>query len=308
MPLVSPRDCFTEAYICGYAVGGFNVNSMEVVQAVTRAAQEEHSSVILQASSSAIRFAGMDYLVGMVKAAAAETGLPLVLHLDHGATLEACQECIEAGFTSVMIDGSHLPYEENVALTKQVVDYAHKRDVWVEAELGKLAGVEDEVSSEHSVYTDPDQAMEFIDRTGCDSLAVAVGTSHGAYKFKGDAKLDMDRLLKITNMRINYPLVLHGSSGVPQEAIAMANEFGAKIEGAKGMPDAMLRQAARMGVCKINIDTDIRLTMTAHIRKHMAENPSAFDPRGYMGAAREAVIELVRQKMRDVLGSSGSLP
>ena len=241
----------------------------------------------------------------LVEAALAENDLPVVVHLDHGADFDICKACIDGGFTSVMIDGSHLPFEENIAVTKRVADYAHERGVWVEAELGKLAGVEEHVSSAQSVYTDPDQAVEFVQRSGCDSLAVAIGTSHGAYKFKGEAKLDFERLEKITSMLPGYPLVLHGASSVPQEFVDMANRYGGKLGGAKGVPEEMLRRAAASGVCKINIDSDIRLAMTAHIRRHLAEHPEDFDPRGYLKPAREAVKLMVQHKIRHVLGCSG---
>jgi fructose-bisphosphate aldolase class II len=234
-----------------------------------------------------------------------DTDLPVVLHLDHGQNFEICEMVIKAGFTSVMVDGSHLSFEENIALTRKVVECAHAQGVFVEAELGRLAGVEDEVSSEHSVYTDPDQAVEFVQRTGCDSLAIAIGTSHGAYKFKGEAKLDFDRLDKIGKLMPGYPLVLHGSSSVPQEFVAMANTYGGTVGSAKGVPEEMLRRAASMAVCKINIDTDIRLAMTAVIRKYFAEHPEHFDPRQYLGPARDAVRDMVAHKIRNVLGCSG---
>ena len=243
----------------------------------------------------------------LVEAALAEADIPVVVHLDHGPDFELCKACIDGGFSSVMIDGSHLPFEENIAVTKKVVEYAHDRGVWVEAELGRLAGVEEHVSSESSIYTDPDQAVEFAQRSGCDSLAIAIGTSHGAYKFKGEARLDFARLDKISAMMPGYPLVLHGASSVPQEFVEMANKYGAKLGDAKGVPEDMLRQAARSGVCKINIDSDIRLAMTANIRKYMAEHPEAFDPRAYLKPAREAVKDMVQRKIRNVLGSSNKI-
>ncbi len=304
MPLVSPKEMFAKAYAGGYAVGAFNVNNMEIIQGIMQAAAEERSPVILQVSAGARKYAGQAYIMKLVEAALSENDIPTVVHLDHGADFDICKSCVDGGFTSVMIDGSHYPFEENIRLTKQVVDYAHERGVWVEAELGKLAGVEEAVSSEHSVYTDPDQAVEFVQRSGCDSLAVAIGTSHGAYKFKGEAKLDFDRLDKITSLLPGYPLVLHGASSVPQEFVEMANAYGAALGGAKGVPEDMLRRAAASGVCKINIDSDIRLAMTAHIRRHLAEHPEDFDPRGYLKPAREAVREMVRRKIRNVLGSS----
>jgi fructose-bisphosphate aldolase class II len=241
----------------------------------------------------------------LMEAAMADTDLPVVLHLDHGQTFDICQMVIKAGFTSVMVDGSHLPFAENIALTRQVVECAHAQGVFVEAELGRLAGVEDDVASEHSIYTDPDQAVEFVERTGCDSLAIAIGTSHGAYKFKGEAKLDFDRLDKIAKLMPGYPLVLHGSSSVPQEFVDMANAYGGHVGGARGVPEEMLRRAAGMAVCKINIDTDIRLAMTAVIRKCFAEHPEHFDPRQYLGPARDAVRDMVAHKIRNVLGCSG---
>jgi fructose-bisphosphate aldolase class II len=233
------------------------------------------------------------------------TDLPVVLHLDHGQNFQICKEVIDGGFTSVMIDGSHLPFEENIAETKKVVEYAHSKGVWVEAELGRLAGVEDEVSSEKSIYTDPDQAAEFVGKTGCDSLAIAIGTSHGAYKFKGEAKLDFERLDKVAALLPGFPIVLHGASSVPQEFVAMANQYGGQVGGARGVPEELLRQAAGKAVCKINIDTDIRLAMTATIRKHFSEHPADFDPRQYLGPAREAVKNMVQHKIRNVLGCSG---
>ena len=268
------------------------------------AAEEEKSPVILQVSKGARSYAGQNYIIKLVEAAVENSTVPVVLHLDHGDSFELCKAVIDGGFTSVMIDGSHLPYEENVALTKKVVDYAHERGVWVEAELGQLAGVEEHVSAEHSVYTDPNQAVDFVEKTKCDSLAVAIGTSHGAYKFKGEPKLDFERLAKITELLPGYPLVLHGSSSVPQEFVEMANQYGAKIGGARGVPEDMLREAAKMGVCKINIDTDIRLAMTAVIRKEFHDHPENFDPRKYLGPARKAVKEMVQRKIRNVLGSS----
>jgi fructose-bisphosphate aldolase class II len=306
MPLVSPREMFKKAYDGGFAVGAFNVNNMEIVQGIMAAAESERSPLILQVSAGARKYAGQHYIIKLMEAALEVTDLPVVLHLDHGQDFNICQQVIEGGFTSVMIDGSHLPFEENIALTKRVAEYAHGCGVWVEAELGRLAGVEDEVSAEHSVYTDPDQAVEFVQRTGCDSLAIAIGTSHGAYKFKGEAQLDFARLDKITAMLPGYPLVLHGASSVLPEFVDMANQYGGKIGGAKGVPEEMLRQAATSGVCKINIDTDIRMAMTASIRKHLAEKPEDFDPRGYLGAARKAVEDMVRHKIVHVLGCSGA--
>jgi fructose-bisphosphate aldolase class II len=305
MPLVSPKEMFEKAYVGGYAVGAFNVNNMEIVQGIIAAGNQERSPLILQVSAGARKYAGENYIMKLMEAAMEDTDLPVVLHLDHGQNFDICQKVIKAGFTSVMVDGSHLPFEENIALTKQVVECAHAQGVFVEAELGRLAGVEDEVSSEHSIYTDPDQAVEFVTRTGCDSLAIAIGTSHGAYKFKGEAKLDFDRLDKIAKLMPGYPLVLHGSSSVPQEFVDMANTYGGHVGGAKGVPEEMLRRAAGMAVCKINIDTDIRLAMTAVIRKCFAEHPEHFDPRQYLGPARDAVRDMVAHKIRNVLGCSG---
>ena len=304
MALISPKAMFERAYKEGFAVGAFNVNNMEIIQGIMQAAAEEKSPVILQVSAGARKYAGQIYIVKLIEAALAEADVPVVLHLDHGQDFEICKACIDGGFTSVMIDGSHLHYEENIALTKQVVEYAHPKGVWVEAELGRLEGVEEDVVSEKSVYTDPEQAVDFVKRTGCDSLAIAIGTSHGAYKFKGDAKLDFERLETITKKLPNYPLVLHGASSVPQELVAMANQYGGKIAGAMGVPEDLLRKAATFGVCKINIDTDIRIAMTASIRKAMAENPAEFDPRGYLKPARDAVKNMVQHKIKNVLGSS----
>ena len=234
-----------------------------------------------------------------------EADLPVVLHLDHGADFDICKACVDGGFTSVMIDGSHHSFEDNIAVTKRVVEYAHAHGVWVEAELGRLAGVEEDVSSEHSIYTDPDQAVEFVERSGCDSLAIAIGTSHGAYKFKGEAKLDFERLEKIGSLMPGYPLVLHGASSVPQEFVEMCNTYGGKVAGAAGVPEELLRKAAGMAICKINIDTDIRLAMTASIRKQLVEHPEEFDPRGYLKPARQAVKDMVQHKIKHVLGCSG---
>ncbi|MBD5626787.1 MULTISPECIES: class II fructose-1,6-bisphosphate aldolase [unclassified Desulfovibrio] len=306
MPLVGPKEMFAAAYAGHYAIGAFNVNNMEIIQGIMWAAAEEKSPVILQVSAGARKYAGQVYIMKLVEAALQEDpGIPVVVHLDHGPTFEMCRDCIDGGFTSVMIDGSHLPYEENVALTKKVVDYAHPRGVWVEAELGKLAGVEEHVSSAEHVYTDPDQAVDFVDRTGCDSLAVAIGTSHGAYKFKGDAKLDFPRLEAISAKLPGYPLVLHGASSVPEKFVKLCNEYGGKVGGARGVPEDMLRKAATMGVCKINVDTDIRLAVTATIRQFFVEHPEQFDPRSYLAPAREAVKEMVAHKIRDVMGSAG---
>jgi len=307
MPLTSPKEMFARAYKEGFAVGAFNVNNMEIIQGIIMAGEEERSPLILQVSAGARKYAGQNYIIKLVEAALEETDLPIVLHLDHGQNFEICKEVIDAGFSSVMIDGSHLPFEENIALTRQVVEYAHDKGVWVEAELGRLAGVEDEVSSEESIYTDPDEAVEFVERTGCDSLAIAIGTSHGAYKFKGEPKLDFERLEKISSMLPGFPLVLHGASSVLPEFVEMCNQYGGDVAGAKGVPEELLRKAASMGICKINIDTDIRLAMTAVIRKYLKENPGVFDPRKYLGAARQAVKDMVQHKIKHVLGSSNKV-
>ena len=314
MALVTTKEMFEKAYAGHYAIGAFNINNMEIIQGVVRAAKSRNSAVILQVSKSALEYANPLYLKAMVDAAVAETGIDIALHLDHGPNLETVKKCIDAGFTSVMFDGSHYDYEENVAKTKEVVEYAHSRGVVVEAELGQLAGVEDDVQVDaaNATYTDPDQAVDFVKRTGVDSLAIAIGTSHGAYKFKGEAKLDFERLEKITAKLEeagfhNYPLVLHGASSVDQESVETCNKYGAKIDGAKGMPAEMLREAAKMGICKINIDTDLRLAMTAAMRKSFAEKPEAFDPRGYCGAAREYIQEIVTRKIETALGSKDSM-
>jgi fructose-bisphosphate aldolase, class II len=305
MPLVSPKEMFQKAYAGGYAIGAFNVNNMEIVQGIMEAGTAENAPLILQVSAGARKYAGQVYIMKLMEAALKLADLPVVLHLDHGPNFELCKDVIDGGFTSVMYDGSHLPYEENIAETKKVVEYAHARGVWVEAELGRLAGVEDDVSSDEHIYTDPDQAKDFVTRTGCDSLAIAIGTSHGAYKFKGEAKLDFARLEKVSKLLPGVPIVLHGASSVPQEFVEMANKYGGNIPGARGVPEDLLRKAASMAVCKINIDTDIRLAMTATIRKHFVENPADFDPRQYLAPARKAVKEMVQRKIKNVLGCSG---
>ncbi len=307
MALINTSEMFKKAYEGGYSIGAFNISNLEQLQGVLEGCKEKNSAVIVQASKSAINYAGIDTLVALVKAASDEIGVDCALHLDHGPNFEMAKKCIDAGFTSVMIDGSHLDYEENVAITKQVVEYAHKFNVSVEAELGVLAGTEDEVSSDVHKYTEPDQAVDFVNRTGVDSLAIAIGTSHGAFKFKGEAKLRFDILEEIQSKLPNFPIVLHGASAVDQNAVATCNEFGGNIEGAKGVPVEMLRKASSMAVCKINMDTDLRLCMTAAIRKFLAENPSAFDPRKYIGAGRDAIKAVVESKIDDVLGSANSL-
>ena len=307
MALVNTKEMFKKAYEGGYSIGAFNISDLEQLQGVLEACKERNSAVIIQASKSAISYAGIDTLVELVKAASEEIGVDCALHLDHGPNFEMAKKCIDAGFTSVMIDGSHLDYEENVAITKQVVEYAHPKNVTVEAELGVLAGTEDDVTSDVHKYTEPDQAVDFVNRTGVDSLAIAIGTSHGAFKFKGEAKLRFDILEEIQSKLPNYPIVLHGASAVDQDAVATCNKFGGDIAGAKGVPVEMLRKASEMAVCKINMDTDLRLVMTAAIRKFMAENPKEFDPRKYLGAGRDAIKEVVLGKIDTVLGSKDSL-
>lgn len=304
MPLVTTKDMFEKAYKGGYAVGAFNVNNMEIVQGIVDAAKETNAPLILQVSAGARKYAKPAYLRHLVAAAEEDTGLDIALHLDHGDSFEICKQCIDDGFTSVMIDGSALPYEENIALTKEVVAYAHKHGVVVEAELGKLAGVEDDVnvSAEDATYTDPDQAVDFVKRTGCDSLAIAIGTSHGAYKFKGEPRLDFKRLETITNLLPNYPLVLHGASTVIRSFVDKCNDYGGNIPGAQGVPEDMLKKASQFGVCKINIDTDLRLAMTASIRETFSKNPSEFDPRKYLGPGRNAIKDMVKHKIENVLG------
>ena len=305
--LVTTKEMFEKSMREGFAIGAFNINNMEIIQAIMDAASEEHAPVIMQASSSAIKYARINYLMKMVKAAEEEhPEIPFAIHLDHGPDFETCKMCIDAGFTSVMFDGSKYDFEENIRLTKEVVDYAHEHGVVVEAELGKLAGIEDDVnvSESDAMFTDPAQAEEFVKRTGCDSLAIAIGTSHGAYKFKGEAKLRFDILKKIKERIPNTPIVLHGASTVIPELVAQCNEYGADIPGAKGVPDEMLHEASISGVSKINVDTDLRLAMTAAIRKVFVEEPSAFDPRKYLTPARDLIKETVQHKIRDVFGAS----
>ena len=306
MSLVTTKDMFEKSMKEHFAIGAFNVNNMEIIQGIVDAAAEENSPVILQASSSAIKYARIGFLKKMIEAALEENDIPIALHLDHGPDFETCKMCIDHGFSSVMIDGSKYDFEQNVALTKKVVEYAHNRGVVVEAELGKLAGIEDEVNVADSdaMFTDPDQAKEFVERTGCDSLAIAIGTSHGAYKFKGEAKLRFDILEKVKERLPNTPIVLHGASTVIPELVELCNKYGANIPGAKGVPDEMLHEASLRGVSKINVDTDLRLAMTGAIRKALIENPEVFDPRKYMQPARELIKETVQHKIRDVFGSS----
>ena len=309
MPLVTTKEMFEKAYNGGYAIGAFNVNNMEIIQGITEAAKEENAPLILQVSKGARNYAKPIYLTKLVEAAIEDTGLPICLHLDHGDSFETCKSCIDGGFTSVMIDGSHLPFEENIALTKKVVEYAHDRGVVVEGELGRLAGVEDElkVKKEDSSYTRPEEVNEFVSKTGVDSLAIAIGTSHGAYKFKPGTKpqLRFDILEKVSELLPGFPIVLHGASSVIPEFVEEINKYGGKMDGALGVPEDMLRKAASMAVCKINIDSDLRLAMTAAIRKHFAEHPSDFDPRQYLKPARAAIKEMVRHKILTVLGCNG---
>ena len=307
MALVTTKDMFAKSMNENFAVGAFNINNMEIMQAIVDAAAEENSPVILQASSSAIKYARVNYLMKMLEAAVEEhPNIPIAIHLDHGPDFETCKMCVDAGFTSVMIDGSKYDFEENVALTKQVVDYAHSHGVVVEAELGKLAGIEDEVNvdAKDAMYTDPIQAEDFVKRTGCDSLAIAIGTSHGAYKFKGEAKLRFDILKEIKQRIPNTPIVLHGASTVIPELVDMCNKYGGNIPGAKGVPDEMLCEASHSGVSKINVDTDLRLAMTGAIRKVLAEEPNVFDPRKYLTPARDLIKQTVQHKIKDVFGSS----
>jgi fructose-bisphosphate aldolase class II len=307
MPLVTSTEMFKKAYEGGYAIGAFNVNNMEIIQGITEAAKEENAPLILQVSAGARKYANHTYLMKLIEAAIIETGLPICVHLDHGDTFELCKSCIDGGFTSVMIDGSHHPFEENIKLTKQVVDYAHDKGVVVEGELGRLAGIEDavNVSEKDAAFTDPDQVEEFVKRTGVDSLAIAIGTSHGAYKFKGDPQLRFDILEEIQKRLPGFPIVLHGASSVIPEFVEMINQFGGNMPGAMGVPEDMLRKAASMAVCKINIDSDLRLAMTGTIRKYFAENPSHFDPRQYLSPARQAIKALVKNKLVNVLGCNG---
>jgi fructose-bisphosphate aldolase class II len=309
MALVTTREMFKKAYEGGYAIGAFNVNNMEIVQGITEAAAQEQSPVILQVSAGARKYANHTYLMKLVEAAALEVDIPMALHLDHGADFEICKSCIDGGFTSVMIDGSRFAFEENIALTKKVVEYAHEKGVVVEGELGKLAGIEDEVQvkAEEAFYTNPDEVEEFVTRTGVDSLAIAIGTSHGAFKFKPGQKpqLRFDILAEIEKRLPNYPIVLHGSSSVNREYVENIRKYGGVLDDAIGIPEEMLRQAAKSAVCKINIDSDVRLAMTAAVRQDLIEHPGHFDPREYLRPARDNVRELVRHKIQVVLGSSG---
>jgi fructose-bisphosphate aldolase class II len=306
MPLVTTKELFQKALAGRYAIGAFNVNNMEIIQGIVEGGTAERAPIILQFSAGARKYARHEYLKKLVEAAVETCDLPIVLHLDHGEDFEICRSCVDGGFTSVMIDGSKHSFDGNIALTRKVVEYAHPRGVTVEAELGKLAGVEDNVSvsEKDAIFTNPDQAREFVERSGCDSLAVAIGTSHGAYKFKGEPKLDFERLEEIQKRLPGFPLVLHGASSVPQDLVDFCNRYGGKIMGSRGVPEEMISLAAKMNVCKVNIDTDIRLAITGTIRKCFAEDPGNFDPRHYLGPARDAIRDVVRRKIK-ALGCDG---
>ena len=308
MPKAGTKELFEKAYQGGYAIGAFNVNNMEIIQGIVEAAEEEKAPLILQISKGARSYARHEYLMKLIEAALELADLPIAVHLDHGDSFELCKSCIDGGFTSVMIDGSPLPFDENIAMVKQVVEYAHPRGVPVEAELGRLAGIEEHVSvsDQDAIFTNPDEALEFVERTGCDSLAVAIGTSHGAFKFKGEPRLDFDRLKAIEEKLPGFPLVLHGASTVIKEFVDECNKYGGEIPGAKGVPEEMISQAVKGGVCKVNIDTDLRLAMTAVIRKEFAENPKNFDPRKYLGPARAAIKDMVKRKLH-VLNVAGKI-
>ena len=309
MALVTTKEMFAKALNKDYAVGAFNVNNMEIIQGIVDAAKDEKSPLILQVSAGARKYAKPVYLLKLVEAAIEDTGLDICLHLDHGEDFDICKKCVDDGFTSVMIDGSKHPFEENIRITKEVVEYAHDHGVVVEAELGKLAGVEDAVKVEarNATFTDPEEAAEFVARTGVDSLAVAIGTSHGAYKFKGTPYLDFERLKQIHALIPETPLVLHGASSVLKEFVDRCNQYGAKIPGAQGVPEEMILEAVKHGVCKVNIDTDLRLAMTAEVRRYIVEHPEDFDPRKYLGVGREAIKGMVAHKIRNVLNSSGRM-
>lgn len=306
MALITTKEMFKKALVNDYAVGAFNVNNMEIIQGIVDAASIENAPLILQVSAGARKYAKPAYLLKLVEAAIEDTGLDIALHLDHGEDFDICKKCIDDGFTSVMIDGSKHPFEENIALTKQVVEYAHAHGVVVEAELGKLAGVEDniKVDARSATFTDPDEAVEFVERTGVDSLAIAIGTSHGAYKFTGEPYLDYERLKKIHSLLPDTPLVLHGASSVLNEFVDRCNEFGGQIPGAQGVPEEMIRESTKYGICKVNIDTDLRLAMTAEIRRVLIENPAEFDPRKYLGPGRDAITKMVQHKIKNVLNAS----
>ena len=309
MPLVTTTEMFKKAYEGGYAIGAFNVNNMENIKGITEAAAEERAPLILQVSAGARKYAKHVYLTKLVEAAIADTDLPIALHLDHGADFDICKACVDGGFSSVMIDGSKYSFEDNIALTRKVVEYAHAHGAVVEGELGTLAGIEDDVhvKADDALFTRPEEVEEFVTRTGVDSLAIAIGTSHGAFKFKPGTKpqLRFDILEEVGRRLPGFPIVLHGASSVPQEFVAEVNKYGGNMPGAIGVPEEMLRQAAQMAVCKINIDSDLRLAMTAAVRKHLAEHPADFDPRQYLTPARTAIKEMVRHKIVDVLGCAG---
>lgn len=309
MPLVTSTEMFKKAYEGGYAIGAFNVNNMEIIQGITEAAKEERAPLILQVSAGARKYAKHVYLMKLIEAAIIDTDLPIVVHLDHGDDFETCKSCIDGGFTSVMIDGSKHSFADNIKITKQVVEYAHDKGVVVEGELGRLAGVEDEVNvnSDNASYTRPEQVEEFVQKTGVDSLAIAIGTSHGAFKFKGDPKLRFDILEEVQKRLPGFPIVLHGASSVIPEFVEMINQYGGNMPGAQGVPEEMLRKAAAMAVCKINIDSDLRLAMTGTIRKHFGDKPGDFDPRQYLAPARTAIKELVKHKLVHVLGCNNKI-
>ena len=306
MSLITTKEMFAKALKNDYAIGAFNVNNMEIIQGIVDAAKEENTSLILQVSAGARKYAKPAYLLKLVEAAILDTGLDIALHLDHGEDFDICKKCVDDGFTSVMIDGSKHPFEENIRLTKEVVDYAHSKGVVVEAELGKLAGVEDniKVDARSATFTVPEEAAEFVEKTGVDSLAVAIGTSHGAYKFKGEPYLDFERLQKIHQLIPDTPLVLHGASTVLPEFVQKCNEYGGNIPGAQGVPEDMIKEATKHGICKVNIDTDLRLAMTAEVRKHLIEHPEDFDPRKYLGPARDAIKRMGLHKIKNVLNAS----
>jgi len=309
MPLVTSKVLFQKAYENKYAIGAFNVNNMEIIQGIVSAAKTEKAPLILQVSAGARKYASPIYLRKLVEAAVEDSNLPIVLHLDHGEDFEICKQCIDDGFTSVMIDASHHSFEENISITKKVVEYAHSKGVVVEAELGRLAGVEDNVnvSEKDAIYTNPEQAAVFVQKTGVDSLAIAIGTSHGAYKFKGEPNLDFERLQEIAKLLPNFPLVLHGASTVLPEFVELCNQYGGNIPGAQGVPEEMIRKATQFGVCKVNIDTDLRLAMTAAVRREIHNDPKNFDPRKYLAPARTAIEEMVRHKIVNVLGANNRI-
>ena len=309
MALVTTKEMFAKALKSDYAIGAFNVNNMEIIQGIVDAAIEERSALILQVSAGARKYAKPAYLLKLVEAAILDTGLDIALHLDHGENFDICKKCVDDGFTSVMIDGSKHPFEENIRITREVVEYAHAHGVVVEAELGRLAGVEDAVSvdARSATFTDPDEAVEFVERTGVDSLAIAIGTSHGAYKFKGEPYLDFERLKTIHKLLPETPLVLHGASSVLQEFVSKCNQYGGQVGGAQGVPEDMIHEAVKYGICKVNVDTDLRLAMTAEIRKYLTEHPEEFDPRKYMSPARDAIKSMVQHKLKDMLNASGRL-